>query len=247
MAGPGGLDEWVGAHTRMVEYFGGSTELWVPDQLKGAVTRSCRYEPGLNRTYQELAEHYSTGLACQEQGKHDEAKTLLRAGAPAVRGRLRNLYAGVFLRRGDTSTKDRFRERHGQTPSDFLVISPGRAATCPAKAATPTPETTWEKLVWPVFERIVSEAHRERRALFFVMLRERSRGVSPLVGGRSGGRTREESRSVEPYRTHHFLLCSGGILAMIAKVNQSPPRRFSVWRSWIHSNCSSRGRVGSNT
>ena len=52
------LPDWVGAHTRMVECFGGSTGLWVPDQLKSAITRSCRYEPGINRTYEELAAHY---------------------------------------------------------------------------------------------------------------------------------------------------------------------------------------------
>jgi len=69
------LDEWVGAHTRMVEYFGGSTELWVPDQLKSAVTKSCRYEPGLNRTYQDLAEHYSTVVVPARPGKaKDKAK-----------------------------------------------------------------------------------------------------------------------------------------------------------------------------
>ena len=52
------LPDWVSAHTRMVEYFGGATGLWVPDQLKSAITRSCRYEPGINRTYEELAAHY---------------------------------------------------------------------------------------------------------------------------------------------------------------------------------------------
>ena len=52
------VPDWVGAHTRMVEYFGGATALWVPDQLKSAITRSCRYEPGINRTYEELAAHY---------------------------------------------------------------------------------------------------------------------------------------------------------------------------------------------
>ena len=52
------LPDWVWAHTRMVECFGGSTGLWVPDQLKSAITRSCRYEPGINRTYEELAAHY---------------------------------------------------------------------------------------------------------------------------------------------------------------------------------------------
>jgi transposase len=69
------LDEWVGVHTRMVEYFWGSTELWIPDQLKGAVARSCRYEPGLNRTYQELATHYGTVVIPARPGKaKDKAK-----------------------------------------------------------------------------------------------------------------------------------------------------------------------------
>ena len=52
------LPDWVAAHIRMVEYFAGTTTLWVPDQLKSAVTRPCRYEPGVNRTYEDLAAHY---------------------------------------------------------------------------------------------------------------------------------------------------------------------------------------------
>ena len=52
------LPDWVDAHVRMVEYFGGTTALWVPDQLKSAITRPCRYEPGVNRTYEDLAAHY---------------------------------------------------------------------------------------------------------------------------------------------------------------------------------------------
>jgi transposase len=52
------LPDWVQAHTRMLEYFDGSTAVWVPDQLKSAVAQPCRYEPGVNRSYQELAAHY---------------------------------------------------------------------------------------------------------------------------------------------------------------------------------------------
>ncbi|MCY4373269.1 MAG: DDE-type integrase/transposase/recombinase [Spirochaetaceae bacterium] len=52
------LADWVGVHTRMVEYFGGATALWVPDQLKSAITRPCRYEPDVNRSYEDLAAHY---------------------------------------------------------------------------------------------------------------------------------------------------------------------------------------------
>ena len=69
------LPDWVGAHTRMVEFFGGSTALWVPDQLKSAVTRSCRYEAGINRTYEELAAHYGAVVVPARPGKaKDKAK-----------------------------------------------------------------------------------------------------------------------------------------------------------------------------
>ena len=34
----------------------------VPDQLRSAVTIPCRYEPGIQRTYAELAAHYGTTI-----------------------------------------------------------------------------------------------------------------------------------------------------------------------------------------
>ena len=52
------LTDWVEAHIHMVEYFGGATTLWVPDQLRSAVSRPCRYAPEVNRTYEDLAAHY---------------------------------------------------------------------------------------------------------------------------------------------------------------------------------------------
>ena len=55
------LPDWVDAHIRMVEYFGGATTMWIPDQLKSAITRPCRYEAGVNRTYEDLAAHYGRG------------------------------------------------------------------------------------------------------------------------------------------------------------------------------------------
>jgi transposase len=69
------LEEWIGVHTRMLEYFGGSTALWVPDQLRSAITRPCRYEPGVNRSYQDLAAHYGAVVVPARPGKaRDKAK-----------------------------------------------------------------------------------------------------------------------------------------------------------------------------
>jgi transposase len=49
---------WVAAHVHMVEYVGGSTAIWVPDNLKSGVTTANYYEPEINRTYADLASHY---------------------------------------------------------------------------------------------------------------------------------------------------------------------------------------------
>jgi len=69
------LHEWIGAHRRMLDFFGGSTAVWVPDQLKSAVTRSCRYEPGINRSYQELAAHYgAVVIPARPRKPRDKAK-----------------------------------------------------------------------------------------------------------------------------------------------------------------------------
>lgn len=66
---------WVQAHTNAWEFFGGVALLTVPDNDKSAVTRACRYEPGLNPTTQEMAEHYGTVILPTRPGKpKDKAK-----------------------------------------------------------------------------------------------------------------------------------------------------------------------------
>jgi len=52
--------DFIASHMRAFAYFGGVTAATVCDQLKSGVTVSCRYEPGLQRTYEEMAEHYGT-------------------------------------------------------------------------------------------------------------------------------------------------------------------------------------------
>lgn len=57
-----GLSDWLGSHVRAFEFFGGVPELVIPDNLKSAVSKPCRYEPDLNPSYQDLAEHYGTAV-----------------------------------------------------------------------------------------------------------------------------------------------------------------------------------------
>ena len=48
------IEDWIGAHIRAFEFFGGVPELVVPDNAKTGVLKACRYEPDLNPTYQEM-------------------------------------------------------------------------------------------------------------------------------------------------------------------------------------------------
>ena len=52
------LPDWIGSHVRAFEYFGCLPKIVVPDCLRSAVVRACRYEPDLNPTYAEMAGHY---------------------------------------------------------------------------------------------------------------------------------------------------------------------------------------------
>jgi len=56
------LPNWIDAHVRMFAFFGGTPDIVVPDNLKTGVKHPCRYEPDLNPTYQDLAEHYGVAV-----------------------------------------------------------------------------------------------------------------------------------------------------------------------------------------
>ena len=69
------LDDFLASHVRAVEFFEGVTAIYVPDQLRSAVSSPCRYEPGINRSYAEWARHYGTAVVPARPRKpKDKAK-----------------------------------------------------------------------------------------------------------------------------------------------------------------------------
>lgn len=56
------LPDWINSHVRAFEFIGGVPIIVVPDNLKSAVTKACRYDPVINPSYQQLAAHYGTAL-----------------------------------------------------------------------------------------------------------------------------------------------------------------------------------------
>jgi transposase len=63
------LESWITAHIHMYQYFGGSSRMLIPDNLKTGVDKSNDwYTPQINKTYQEMAEYYDTAVfgSCQD-------------------------------------------------------------------------------------------------------------------------------------------------------------------------------------
>jgi transposase len=72
-----GLPDWIGAHVNALAFLGGVPKAIVCDNLKAGVTTASRYEPGVNRTYQDLAAHYGTTIMPTRPRKpRDKAKSL---------------------------------------------------------------------------------------------------------------------------------------------------------------------------
>jgi transposase len=69
------LESWINSHVRAFEFFGGCPAVLIPDNLKSGVIHPCRYEPDLNPTYQEMAEHYGVAvMPARPRKPRDKAK-----------------------------------------------------------------------------------------------------------------------------------------------------------------------------
>jgi len=56
------LLSWVQSHIHAFEFFEGVPVGLVPDNLKSGVTKAHLYDPDINRTYQEMADHYGIAV-----------------------------------------------------------------------------------------------------------------------------------------------------------------------------------------
>ena len=80
-------ESWINAHVHMYSYLGGSTRLLICDNLKTGVIQNRKHDdPVLNKSYEELAEHYHTALL--------PARVLAPKDKAAVEGSV-----GVLVRR----------------------------------------------------------------------------------------------------------------------------------------------------
>jgi len=69
------LPDWIASHVRAFKFFGGVPEILVPDNLKSGVTKAHHYDPDINPTYQDMANHYGIAIVPARAGEpRDKAK-----------------------------------------------------------------------------------------------------------------------------------------------------------------------------
>ena len=69
------MPNWIGSHVRAFQYFNSVPHILVPDNLKSGVNDACYYEPEVNPTYTNMAEHYGCAvLPARPRKPRDKAK-----------------------------------------------------------------------------------------------------------------------------------------------------------------------------
>jgi transposase len=142
---------WIQAHVNAYGYFGGVTRILVPDNLKTGITKHTRHETVVNKTYQEMAEHYRTAvLPARVRSPKDKATVEGNVGVIStwITAALRNqqflslweLNTAILARLAEFNNKP-FQKKEGS-----------RAAAFEQERAFlfPLPEHPYELAVWKI-------------------------------------------------------------------------------------------------
>jgi len=146
------LPNWIGGHVRAFAFFGGVSEVVVPDNLKAGVTSPNLYEPDLNPTYREFARHYGVAVVPARVRKPKD-KSKVEVGVQVVErwilARLRDrkliglAAANQAIRELLTELNQREMKHLGQSRWQlFVELDQPRLAPLPAQA--------YEYAVWKV-------------------------------------------------------------------------------------------------
>jgi len=160
------LPDWIAAHVRMYEAFGGVPALTIPDNVKSGVQHACFYEPELNPTYRDLAAHYATTvLPTRTAQPRDKAK--VETGVQLVeRWVLAPLRHHTFFSLAELNQAIAVQQR-ALNARPFQKLAGSRATlfeTLERPALRPLPATRYEYATWKkarvnIDYHIMVEAH----------------------------------------------------------------------------------------
>lgn len=148
------MGSWITAHIHAYEYFGGVARILVPDNLKTGVERASYLSPIINRTYNEMAEHYGTAVI-PARVKHPKDKSTVEGTVGIITtwiiATLRNqqffslqeLNTAVFEKLEEFNEKP-FQKKPGSRKSAFLEEEKDHLLPLPASAYE---LASWQKAI----------------------------------------------------------------------------------------------------
>lgn len=144
-------EDWINGHVNAYAYFGGVTRILVPDNLKTGVTKHTRTETVINKTYQELAEHYGTAvIPARVRSPKDKATVEGTVGVIST-WIIAALRDGQFfsLRELNQAVRGKLREFNGKP---FQKKDGSRASVFEEERRylLPLPEHAFEPAVWKI-------------------------------------------------------------------------------------------------
>ena len=145
-----GLSDWIGAHVRAMEFFGGVSEIVVPDNTKAAVTSPHRYEPDVNRTYTDWAQYYGCAVIPTRSLKPRDKAKVENAVQGVERGVMAPLRNRTFFSLNELNEALRVQlDEYNRRP--FQKLEGSRASLfdqLDRPALKPLPQTRYELAQW---------------------------------------------------------------------------------------------------
>lgn len=144
------LPDWIGAHAGLFAFLGGVPKFVVCDNLKAAVTNPDRYDPGLNRTYRDMAAHYGTTiLPARPRRPKDKAKVevAVQVAQRWILARLRNQYF-FSLAELNIAIRGLVHELNGRIMRDFAASRADLFAAIDQPVLKPLPDEPYSFARW---------------------------------------------------------------------------------------------------
>lgn len=134
---------WITGHRHAFRYFGGVTEIVVPDNPKTAVSKADYYDPEVNPVYHEWAEHYhAIVLPARPYKPKDKAKveSAVKVTGMWILARLRNrtfyslaeLNAAIWKLLEELNSRP-FQKRHGSRRSCYEELEKAELRPLPVE------------------------------------------------------------------------------------------------------------------
>jgi len=142
---------WLDLHVKAFEYFGGVPQVLVPDNLKSAVIRasfSVDGDPTLNRSYRELARHYSFRID-PTPPRAPEKKGKVEASVKYVRRSFLDTWETVDIDEDRRQLRRWVVEIAGQRTHGRTGRRPRKLfEEVEAEALSALPQARWDPVVW---------------------------------------------------------------------------------------------------